>query len=415
MEKEPLETKDEEKVEEHNGTKVEVFGVPEEKKQLTPEQLRKKKNRRKNISNLIFLAAMTALVLTLFLSFGELETIGDTIKQIGNSNNWVYLLIAFVLAAVYFVLWPLTLHLFAKASSFKSTFADDFMIGSSEHFYNGITPFATGGQPFQIYSYTKCNATTAQGTGVILANFTTYMLVTNVFALISLFFWNDFTANLSAAGEYFNSDLSWFKWVAVAGFIINFLVLLFMIALGTSKTIRKGIYGIFHLLCKIKFIGKHLQKRLPMLDEYCNNAQTSFKEIFTHWKTFIACFFIKAITMAIYYIIPFFLMKSMGLEVGYDQLYLVLFGTAFAITAVVFVPTPGGTGGIDYAFAIVIASTVSSGLAQTQAVSLLWRLLTYYFLMLVSFIFSALLEARITKRLKKEERLLEAKDDSQAL
>ena len=289
------------------------------------------------------------------------------------------------------------------------------MIGSSEHFYNGITPFATGGQPFQIYSYTKCNATTAQGTGVILANFTTYMLVTNVFALISLFFWNDFTANLSAAGEYFNSDLSWFKWVAVAGFIINFLVLLFMIALGTSKTIRKGIYGIFHLLCKIKFIGKHLQKRLPMLDEYCNNAQTSFKEIFTHWKTFIACFFIKTITMAIYYIIPFFLMKSMGLEVGYDQLYLVLFGTAFAITAVVFVPTPGGTGGIDYAFAIVIASTVSSGLAQTQAVSLLWRLLTYYFLMLVSFIFSALLEARITKRLKKEERLLEVKDDSQAL
>lgn len=415
MEKEPLETKDEEKVEEHNGTKIEVFGVPEEKKQLTPEQLRKKKNRRKNISNFIFLAAMTALVLTLFLSFGELETIGDTIKQIGNSNNWVYLLIAFILTAAYFVLWPLTLHLFARASSFKSTFADDFMIGSSEHFYNGITPFATGGQPFQIYSYTKCNATTAQGTGVILANFTTYMLVTNVFALISLFFWNDFTANLSAAGEYFNSDLSWFKWVAVAGFIINFLVLLLMIALGTSKTIRKGIYGIFHLLCKIKIIGKHLQKRLPMLDEYCNNAQTSFKEIFTHWKTFIACFFIKAITMAIYYIIPFFLMKSMGLEVGYDQLYLVLFGTAFAITAVVFVPTPGGTGGIDYAFAIVIASTVSSGLAQTQAVSLLWRLLTYYFLMLVSFIFSALLEAKITKRLKKEERLLEVKDDSQAL
>ena len=114
MEKEPLETKDEEKVEEHNGTKIEVFGVPEEKKQLTPEQLRKKKNRRKNISNLIFLAAMTALVLTLFLSFGELETIGDTIKQIGNSNNWVYLLIAFILAAAYFVLWPLTLHLLRK-------------------------------------------------------------------------------------------------------------------------------------------------------------------------------------------------------------------------------------------------------------------------------------------------------------
>lgn len=366
----------------------------------TPEKPVKKpkKSHSKMISNIIFLIAMTILMLTLFLSLGELEQIGETIKEIGQNNNYVWLIVALLLAVVYFILWPISLALFAKASKCESTFGDSFLIGSIEHFYNGITPFSVGGQPFQIYNYTKRGVSSDKATGVILANFVTFMLATNTIAFISLFFWDDFTGRLANIG---GQDLSWFKGIAIAGFVINFLVLLFMIALGTSKTVRKIIYWLFDLVCRPKWLGKHLRKFQPALESYVHNAQVSFKQIMIHKGTFVLAFIVRFVTMCVFYTIPFFIMKAVGIQVGWEELHLILFGTAFAITSVVFVPTPGGTGGIEYAFAIVIAAIGATAFGKTQAVALMWRLITYYFLMIVSFIFSAILEGKISFRLKK--------------
>ena len=44
---------------------------------------------------------------------------------------------------------------FAKSAKAESDFTDSYLIGCSEHFYNGITPFSAGGQPFQIYYLNK--------------------------------------------------------------------------------------------------------------------------------------------------------------------------------------------------------------------------------------------------------------------
>lgn len=362
----------------------------------------RKEERKKTISNVIFLLALTILVITLFLSFGELEEIGETIMDIGQDNNWVWLFGAFGCAAVYFLLWPLGINLFGRASDAKASFSDAYLIGCSEHFYNGVTPFAAGGQPFQVYSFAKCGVDPSKATGIVLANFTTYMFVTNLFAIVALFFYGDFTSGLPLVSEQLGVDMTWFGSVAIVGFALNFLVFLFMISLGVSKTCRKIIYWLFDTLCKIKWVNRLFGKKRQMLVDYCENAQTSFKEIFTHWLTFIVVALLKIVMMAAYYAIPFFVMKSCGINPSWEDFILILFATSFAITTVVWLPTPGGTGGMEYVFAIVIASTVAAGFGQSQAVSLLWRLITYYFIMLVSFAFSSILEARTSRRLKEE-------------
>ena len=105
----------------------------------------------------IFLGLMTILVVILLFSLGDIQNIAAKFGEIANGNNWVWLIGAFGLCIAYFALWPLSQCIYGKALKVNASFTDSYLIGSSEHFYNGITPFAAGGQPFQIYSYTKRN------------------------------------------------------------------------------------------------------------------------------------------------------------------------------------------------------------------------------------------------------------------
>ena len=82
--------------------------------QKSTKEIKNPKNKKGLISKLIFLACLTILVVTLFLSFGELQSIVDTILNIGKSNNWLWLLLAFGLIIIYFFLWPISLCLFAR-------------------------------------------------------------------------------------------------------------------------------------------------------------------------------------------------------------------------------------------------------------------------------------------------------------
>ena len=366
-----------------------------------------KKSHKRLISNIIFLILISILVVTLILSLGEINKISQQFQQIASGDNWKYLLIAIGLMLVYFFLWPASQCIYGKALKIEATVGESYLIGCSEHFYNGITPFAAGGQPFQIYSYTKRNVTTAKATGVILASFVTFMLVTNAFMLVSL----PFYPQISAGFEKMN--IGFIKYVALVGLIINFLVLLFMIVVGVSKHLRNGLTKLFNKIANWKFffkkekglrrkIGEALKKSIPSFEEYCNNAQTAFKETWTHkWATFFAIL-IKIIAMAAYYMIPFFILKAVGLDVGYEKLILVLFSTSFAINAVVWVPTPGGVGGIEYAFIIVIAAVTTAVQSDVNAAVLIWRMLTYYLILLISFGANAIFEGISSHRINKE-------------
>lgn len=371
-----------------------------------------KKSKKKLISNLIFLGLMTILVIVLVFSLGDLQNIANKFGEITQGNNWTWLLGAFGLTLAYFILWPLSQCIYGKALKVNASFTDSYLIGNSEHFYNGITPFATGGQPFQIYSYTKRNTTTAKATGVVLASYATFMMVTNAFAIISLIFYPQIEEGLK------QMNLEWLKYIAIIGFVINFFVLLCTIALGTSKHL-KGFFvklltkianmKMFHKERKHKWanklfngLGNALVKSIPTFTEYCDNTQIAFKETWNHKLASLLAIVIKIIAMTCYYAIPFFIVRAVGIELTADKFILVLFSTSFAITSVVWMPTPGGTAGIEFAFMIVLSAATGQPASDAQAVVLIWRMLTFYLILILSFISSAIFEAKVSKSLKKE-------------
>jgi len=357
-----------------------------------------KKRDAKKILLYVFYIALTVAILIFVLTMNDLGAIGEVLK----TANVNYILLALLLLLVYLALYPIPLCLLSKAKKLNAKPTDIYIIGMTEHFFNGITPFATGGQPFQAYALAKKKVKVADSTGILIMNFVIFMVVTNLYALCSLFYFNDFIKTESMMV------------LAIIGFSLNFLVLLFIIALGTSKHLKNWLVALLRLIARIKFLTKILEPKIQGFTEYAENTQKAFKELWKHKGVFVACFLLKAVTMFVYYSITFFVIKSLNVEIGAEHIFFVVCGSAFAITMVVFVPTPGSSGGIEFAFSSIFMA-LGAGISSAASYSgmLIWRLLTYYIAILISFAFYVIFEAKHKIGLKKSGEFTEPAVDTE--
>lgn len=341
---------------------------------------------KKVVRMIILGSAITIFIMTMILSFNDFEGIVEVLK----TTNVKYLMFAILLLLVYAILYPITLCILTRTKKCKISMLNTYLIGSTEHFFNGITPFATGGQPFQVYAYNRLGVKPADSTGILMMNFIIFMIVTNIYALASLFYYPQLAQNISNLNA-----------MVIIGFAINFFVLIFLISVATTKRIRIWLEKILIWLCRFKWLKKFVEPNIPKFNDYCYQAQGAFKELWHHKGAFLSCYVIKFITMGVYYAITFFILKALNVDVGPDKLVFIIFSTAFAITMCVFIPTPGGSGGIEFAFKSIFQA-VAVGITAEVAMGgmLLWRLLSYYLMMLLSFFIYLALEKITLKREK---------------
>lgn len=345
-----------------------------------------KNSKKSRVGLYILYGAVTVFLLALILSFGDLEQIWQTIK----SSDIRYILLAFLCIALYILLYPLSLCILTRAKGCNIKMKKTYGISMTEHFFNGITPFATGGQPFQVYSFSKEKVTPTESTCLLLMNFMVFMLVTNTFAATALFYFKRFVTDTAMAI------------IAAVGFTINFLVLAVTFLVAKSKKVSAFLSGAVEWFCRFKFINRLVGEKKENLKEYFVNVQLAFSQLMKKKAAFVLAFVSKFLAMGIYYLTTYFILLALHVNVSASDIFFIISGTSFAITMVVFMPTPGSSGGIEFAFKSVFA-TIASGAAASVAYSgmLVWRLLSYYFVMLVSLFFYILLEIGYSKSQKK--------------
>ncbi len=344
---------------------------------------------KKKIIGLIFVVlVITAVMVVVLININDFSNTLNLIKNISPKYLWF----AIGCLIIYYITYPLSLMIVAKDKKCKIPVGYSFLIGGSEHFFNAITPFASGGQPIQIYLYTQKGMSASRATGIVMANFIAFMISTNMYAIASLFFINRFATN-------FNSVTIW---MIIIGFTMNLFTLAFIIALARSKKLSGFLIKIFKSLGKIKFLTKIIEKNLPKFENYCNNFQCAYKEIMHDTWQFIFAIIVKTFSLLFYYAIPYFALKALGVELIFSDIIFIILASSFAITTMVWVPTPGGTGGIEFAF-LMIFTTFSGVTADIgNAGMVVWRFLTYYLLLVLSGILYAIFEIIISKKNKNQ-------------
>lgn len=346
-------------------------------------------SKKKLIANVILLLAIVVLVCVILFQLNDIKEIWATLK----TTRISYILIALVLLAGYLAIWPTTLVILMKARGQTIKSKHVYVVGFTEHFFSGVTPFSTGGQPFEVYALAQRGVKARESTGVLMMNFITYMISTNFFAFLSLIYYEKFTAGMQN-----------FVPLAIAGFTINFLVLAIIVTLGVSKKICGGIIKLVNALCRIKWINKLLGSKIPELEEYFVGVQEAFRSLASHKGASILCVLLNVVKMAFYYAIPFFVLKSVFPSLGAEYFWYVTLGASFAITMVVFLPTPGTTGGVEFTLQSILATVPSVTSAVAASGMILWRGITYFLPMLVSFIFYIVYQHGINKEIRVREK-----------
>lgn len=370
-----------------------------------------KKNKKKLISSIIFCLMVMIVFFSLLFSMSDINKMLETFSNIANGTNYVWLIYAVLAVLLFFVLYPVPLLILSKSFDKNTSTSDAILIGAGEHFFNGVTPFAAGGQPIQIYDFTKKGMKAATATGLVLSNFIIYLVVLNLYEVLALIFYPSFSdAILSYSMSNFPSspDTAYWTFVALAivGYVFNLGFLVFVCCLGLNKGLANCLIKIAKWLCKAKLINKFLGPKIPSFEAYCNNVQTTTKELFKHKKAVLLATLVKLVVYGIYFSLPFFIIKSVmvGNSIGIDKFVQSGFATAFASAAVCWVPTPGGTGGIEMAFAIVARAVTGESNIDHVVISLLWRALTYYLMMILSLISVIVFEISYNRKLDKDNK-----------
>lgn len=311
------------------------------------------------------------LLVTLLVLYLVLKDNFSQIMELLLSMKLGYLLLAVIFIFLYWAFKSIAMYIVARHYSKSIKGFNIFKQIVITQFFNGITPFSTGGQPMQIYMLKKSNISLAKSTNIVMQDFMMYQ--------VALVLYGIFAVVVNYKFGFFES-VPLLRRLVFLGFLINTLVCLMVVILCFSKKTSKKIFDLcFKILSKIKFI-----KNPNGVREKWNNRLLEFQEsadLFMGNKSlFLKGTILNILALTSYYIIPFFIILGMRDAINMSALNVIV-SSAYTLVIGSFVPIPGGTGGIEYGF-LKFFGNVNTG-STLSAMLLMWRFITYYLGMII--------------------------------
>ncbi|MBI4856022.1 MAG: flippase-like domain-containing protein [Acetobacterium woodii] len=330
-------------------------------------------------SNIIFLIFLIGATTLIILTQVDPETFINTIKQ---ANGW-YLLLGIVCVFVYWALEAFMLFKLMLRDNPKETFHFAWTLTIVGQYYNLLDPSSTGGQPVQLYEMSKRNYKLGAGTAVLIQKYALYQITTTFLALISIIFCiTELHQSLDAA-----------KWLIIIGLILNVgAVILIIILVFRPKSAKAIILGCVNFLLKIRIL-KNPEKYYRKVDHFVGEYKIAIEELKSHKLQTFQMFIISIIQILIFYSINYWVYRSLGLSAVNAITIISL--QAILYVAVAFVPTPGAAGGAEAGFLLIFGPIF--GPAYTPVAMILWRMISFYFILLFGGIYLSIHSIKMGK------------------
>lgn len=316
--------------------------------------------------NLLLIVGLTGFVLWFTLKDNFNEVMG-ILSQV--QFSWLAVIVFVVLFYQLVIGWILTQ--LTKMSNPHYKLRHGFLNALVASFFHGITPSASGGQFAQVYVFKKQGVAVSDSASVLWMDFVVYQstMILSVLLLILCRF------------HYFYTNYSQFFILVLFGFFINGLVIVGLWALAKFPVVytwlsTKGIV-IAHKL----HIVKDEQKALTSLQSQLERFASETKRLKNHRILIVKIVIANLFRLALYYSIPFFCAKALGIKIGPELLISVMALSSFVSMINAFIPIPGASGGTEATY-VLMFSTILGKLGATTTM-ILWRVTTYYFIMII--------------------------------
>lgn len=319
---------------------------------------------KKKFINIILIIVFTLIV----LYFSLKDNYKEIIELLLNSDiRWLFIGYLFVLSYT-FLKSVVTNDIINKFKKFdmKKTFDLQLMT----FFFNAITPFSTGGQPFQVYVLKKNKLSLSDGTNVIVQESIIHQIALIVVGFLAIIINQIF-------------DIYKFEGVIltflILGFGLNILVIFLLFLISHSNKIDKLITKyIVKLLTFLRIIKNKeiLNKLHNTIDNFNYNSKILLKDK----KRFIKLILINCLALLCLYVVPLTILFSFNNYVSFDGMIAIVLVSFISIISS-YVPLPGGIGGQEYLFILMFGVYVNQPLLSSLMI--MWRFITYYLPMIV--------------------------------
>lgn len=334
----------------------------------------------KKYSNYIFLIFLIGATVGVILTQVDIKEFTETLSRakIG------YLIIGVGCVFIYWLLEGYMLLRLMQRDFPNEKYSFAMVVTIIGQYYNLITPGSSGGQPLQLYEMTKRGYSMGSGTAVLVQKYALYQVTVTLLAIL---------ATLLNLGTI-SSGLAAAKWLVAFGLIINIagVVLVFILALSPrmARAILSGVVRFLLFIHVLKDRKKYYAKVEHFIEEY-SEAITALKaHKFETFKLFI----VSIIQILVFYSINYLVYRSLGLHES--SAFVVISMQAILYVAVAFIPTPGAAGGAEAGFALLFSPIY--GPLNTSVALVIWRILTFYFIILFGGIFLSVRSVWLGKR-----------------
>lgn len=309
------------------------------------------------------------IVLVIVLYFSLKDDFNQIINCISKMDiKWF--LLGILCLILYRSLVGMSSYLITKVNGEKISLFRFIQINFIILFFHGVTPFAGGGQPMEVYYIHNEKVSITKATNIVLQNFMVYQIALILVGTIAVLYNSQFHLFL---------DDSLIKRLVILGFIINVLVLVVTALFSFCKPINKFICNtVLNFLGKIRII-KDVEKTRNKLTEYLNNFHKNAKILKNNKLKVFGVVLINLLALTILYSIPYTVISALGIR-NLNYIASVV-TTAYTMIIGSFVPIPGGTGGLEYGFIFFFGYLINGSILTASM--LIWRLISYYFGMIL--------------------------------
>lgn len=313
--------------------------------------------------------------LTLLIGFifmrGEMRNVYNVLKNV--KLEWF--LIGFACMSVYWLVEAKTLHLMLRSYENDFSYLKVLKLVLATQFFNGVTPFSSGGQPFQIYILSKdSDLSVSRITSAALHNFIMYQ---SVLVLLGI---GAYT--LERIYHVFPEGVNHLSTLALIGVFLNIGVILGLLMIAFSPQGVKNIMAVIYGIMRFTPFKKKIPKMMARMDQTIETFTRDNLVLLKKWTSYVAAFFLNILKLLAFYSIAFCIFKA----VGFNQilLYQTIIASAYIMLLTSLVPVPGASGGAEVSFLMFFSAFHIGAIATT--VMLLWRFITYYSGLIIGFI-----------------------------
>ena len=282
---------------------------------------------RKKIITFILLLINLAIIAAIGLLDPHLKDLGGAFKRL--DLWWVTggFLLMFVFWSMDAVKYLVSLRVTANVPHRFFTYLKISIIGQ---YYSAITPFATGGQPMQVYYFSRYGVPAGTATAVLIMQ---YVIMLACHCLIYI------VAFITKSGLILSHAAGVFPFAVLGLILITGLLFAVLAMASHNMRLKRILYWGLKLLHRFKLVKRPLHQ-WRRLHRAVDDFQNGLKMQQGNWKTMAVLFLLTVIQLTCFFSIPFFVYHSFGLSTA-KWLDMTLVGGVSASAGILF-PHPGG-------------------------------------------------------------------------